>query len=96
MSSSTLAVPQQAVILCPKCGSPVPLTEALAAPLIEATKADYERKLRKKDRGVVCQQEVLVKRESAAAKRSQRGRDEEAMLKRKAEEPDSGCDRILS
>src|SRR5215469_12888673 len=66
MSSSAPVVPQQAEILCPKCGSPVPLTEALARPLIEATKADYERRLRAQNEVVARQQEELVKRESAA------------------------------
>lgn len=89
MSSSTLAVPQQAEILCPKCGSPVPLTEALARPLIEATKADYERKMREQNDAVARQQEELAKREAAAAETAQWLRDEEAILKRKADEAET-------
>ena len=89
MSSSAMAVHQQAEIRCPKCGSPMPLTEALARPLIEATKAEYERKLREQNEAVARQQEELAKRESAAAETAQRLRDEEAMLRRKTDEAEA-------
>jgi hypothetical protein len=45
MSPMTMIDPQSTVV-CPKCGNPVPLTEGLAAPLIEATRAEYESKLK--------------------------------------------------
>jgi hypothetical protein len=32
-------------IICPKCHEEIKLTESLAAPLIEATKQDFEQRL---------------------------------------------------
>ena len=32
-------------ITCPKCGHQIPLTESIAAPLLEAERRDFERKL---------------------------------------------------
>ncbi len=39
-------------IKCPKCGEEIPLTESLAAPLVEATRRQYERKLSQKDKEI--------------------------------------------
>jgi hypothetical protein len=36
-------------IVCPKCKNEIKLTESLAAPLIESTRQDYERRLSQKD-----------------------------------------------
>lgn len=36
-------------ISCPKCNARVPLTESLAAPLVESTRRDFEAQLRAKD-----------------------------------------------
>ncbi len=36
-------------ITCPKCKTEIPLTESLAAPLIEATRKQFERKLSQKE-----------------------------------------------
>ena len=36
-------------IICPNCKTEIKLTESLAAPLIEATRKDYERRLNQKD-----------------------------------------------
>ena len=35
------------VIICPNCKKEIRLTESLAAPLVEATRRQYEQKLRK-------------------------------------------------
>ena len=39
-------------IICPKCKTEIPLTESLAAPLLEATRRQYERKLSQKDKEI--------------------------------------------
>jgi len=39
-------------VKCPQCGSEIKLTESLAAPLLEATRREYERALAQKDREV--------------------------------------------
>ena len=36
-------------IICPKCKNEIKLTESLAAPLIESTRREYERRLAQKD-----------------------------------------------
>lgn len=36
-------------IVCPNCKSEIKLTESLAAPLLEATRLDFERRLKQKD-----------------------------------------------
>ena len=36
-------------IICPECKTEIKLTESLAAPLIETTKRDFERRLAQKD-----------------------------------------------
>jgi hypothetical protein len=37
------------IVICPKCKTEIKLTESLAAPLIEATRHEYEHKIRDKD-----------------------------------------------
>lgn len=46
-------------ITCPKCHSDIPLTESLAAPLLEATRKDYERRIAEKDRDIAGREQVL-------------------------------------
>ena len=36
-------------ITCPQCKTEIKLTESLAAPLLEATKRDFEQRLAQKD-----------------------------------------------
>ena len=36
-------------IICPNCKTEIKLTESLAAPLLEATRSDFEKRLRQKD-----------------------------------------------
>ena len=40
MPLNTADLAPQPTVACPKCGTQVPLTEALAAPLLEATRAE--------------------------------------------------------
>ena len=52
-------------IICPKCKNEIRLTESLAAPLIEATKRDYEDRIAKKDVDIAAQEKALKAREEA-------------------------------
>ena len=36
-------------IICPNCKTEIKLTESLAAPLLEATRLDFEHRLKQKD-----------------------------------------------
>lgn len=57
---STIVEP---TIICPKCKSEIHLTESLAAPLLEATRRDYESKLSDKDREIEQREDALRGRE---------------------------------
>ncbi len=46
-------------IICPKCKTEIPLTESLAAPLLEATRRQYEKKLSQKDKEIEQREEAL-------------------------------------
>jgi len=50
-------------ITCPKCGEEIRLTESLAAPLIEAVRAQYEKKLKEQGQAI-SEREAVVKRRS--------------------------------
>lgn len=51
-------------ITCPNCRTEIPLTESLAAPLLETTRLQYEQKLQQKD-------ELVAKREKDIREREQ-------------------------
>ncbi len=63
----------------------MPLTEALAAPLLEATRADYEGRLRVKDEALADQQDELKRKELAAGELAKQLEKREAELNLKAE-----------
>ena len=50
-------------IICPKCKTEIRLTESLAAPLIEATRQQFEEKLSKKDDEIALREQVLRDKE---------------------------------
>jgi hypothetical protein len=50
-------------ITCPKCKAEIPLTESIAAPLLEATRKQYERKLSQKDKEIEQREEALREKE---------------------------------
>ena len=56
------------IITCPNCKTEIKLTESLAAPLLAATKAEFERKLRQRDEELAKREEGIRARESAVAK----------------------------
>jgi len=55
-------------IICPKCKTEIKLTESLAAPLIEATRAEYEKRLAKKDEDIAKRETALREREAELSK----------------------------
>jgi hypothetical protein len=54
-------------IICPKCKAEIPLTESIAAPLLEATRKQYERKLSQKDKEIELREETLREKERKVA-----------------------------
>jgi hypothetical protein len=55
-------------IICPKCKNEIKLTESLAAPLIESTRLDFERRLAQKDLDVAGREKSIQERESSLSK----------------------------
>jgi hypothetical protein len=55
-------------IICPRCKTEIRLTESLAAPLIESTRRDYEKRLAQKDADIAKREGGLREREEAIAK----------------------------
>jgi hypothetical protein len=58
-------------IICPNCKTEIKLTESLAAPLIESTRRDYEKRLALKDTDIARKEESLREREEAVSKAKQ-------------------------
>jgi hypothetical protein len=65
-------------IICPKCKNEIKLTESLAAPLIESTRKEYEKKLAQKDLDLASREEAIRKREDALARAKQALEDQVA------------------
>ena len=60
------------VIECPHCHKEIKLTESLAAPLVEATRQEFEQKLAEKDLGVARREaELRAGEQSVATARQQ-------------------------
>lgn len=55
-------------ITCPNCKAEIKLTESLAAPLIEATRREYEQRLAKEDADIAKREASLREREEAVSK----------------------------
>jgi hypothetical protein len=58
-------------IICPNCKTEIKLTESLAAPLIESTRRDYEKRLALKDTDIAKKEKSLREREEAVSKATQ-------------------------
>ncbi len=71
-------------IICPSCKTEIKLTESLAAPLIESTRREYEKRLVQKDADMVKRDAVLREREEALSK-SQQALDDQVAEKLKLE-----------
>ena len=52
-------------ITCPQCGNEIKLTNSLAAPIVEASKREFERQLAAKDSEVLARENALKQREEA-------------------------------
>lgn len=58
-------------IICPTCKTEIKLTESLAAPLIDSTRREYEKRLTQKDADVAKRDAALREREEALSKAQQ-------------------------
>ncbi|MDH5641665.1 MAG: DUF2130 domain-containing protein [Nitrospira sp.] len=58
-------------ITCPNCKTDIKLTESLAAPLIESTRRDFEKRLALKDTDIAKKEDALREREEAVVKAKQ-------------------------
>jgi hypothetical protein len=56
------------MITCPHCSGEIALTESLAAPLLRATKRQYEDLLAQKDRSIASREEAVRDREATLQK----------------------------
>jgi len=54
-------------IICPNCKTEIKLTESLAAPLIEATRRQYEEKLAQKDADIAAREKAAREKEKELA-----------------------------
>jgi hypothetical protein len=66
----------EATVTCPKCGNEVKLNESLAAPLIAATRQQYEERLSAKDTEVAAREAAVRQKQEDLAK-SQESIDEQ-------------------
>ena len=71
-------------ITCPNCRTEIKLTESLAAPLIESTRLEYDKKIADKDADV-AKREAAIKDQQAAIAKARETIDEEVSEKLKAE-----------
>ena len=69
-------------IICPNCKTEIKLTESLAAPLIESTRRDYEKRLAQKDADVAKRDAALREREEALSKAQQTRLSAEIIIRR--------------
>ena len=74
-------------ITCPSCSEEIKLTESLAAPLIAATRKEYEDRLAAKEQAVAEKEETLAT-ERSALKKAREDLDLEVAEKLKAERAD--------
>ena len=58
-------------IICPNCKTEIKLTESLAAPLLEATRLDFEHRLKQKDADIATRETSVREREAALTKASE-------------------------
>lgn len=73
-----------ATITCPHCHTEIKLTESLAAPLLETTRQQYEKRLSDKD-AEVAKREMAIKDREAAVAKDKAAIDDQVAEKLKAE-----------
>jgi hypothetical protein len=74
----------QPTIICPSCKTEIKLTESLAAPLIEATRRQFEQKLADKETSV-AEREAQIRKQQADLARAQDSIDEQVIARLKPE-----------
>ncbi len=62
--------PTDQSLLCPKCGESIKLTESLAAPLVAATRAQYEQQIRSQAEQFAAEKEAVEVRDQANRRRA--------------------------
>ena len=50
-------------IICPNCKFEIKLTESLAAPLLEATRLDFEQRIAQKDSDIATREQAMREKE---------------------------------
>ena len=55
------------IITCPNCRTEIKLTESLAAPLIEATRQQYEEKVAESEANIASRESALRQQQDALA-----------------------------
>ncbi|MGD0947399.1 MAG: DUF2130 domain-containing protein [Candidatus Binatia bacterium] len=65
-------------VICPNCKTEIKLTESLAAPLIEATRRDYEQRLAQKEADIAQRESSLREQQDALSKARQSVEDQVA------------------
>jgi hypothetical protein len=70
----------ETVIMCPNCREEIKLTESLAAPLVEATRQQYEAELTKKD-AEIRNREAAIREKQLAMAKAQASVDEQVAVK---------------
>ena len=59
------------VVICPSCNKEIRLSESLAAPLVEATRRQYEQKLQEVN-SAITQREAAVRRQEQMVNQAQK------------------------
>lgn len=59
-----------AALVCPECGESIKLTESLAAPLVAATRAQYEQQLADQEKTFQAEKQLLAKQQEANERRA--------------------------
>jgi hypothetical protein len=62
----------EATITCTKCGTSIKLTESLAAPLLQATRQQYEKQLAQKDSDIMKREDASREKEKEVAEARRR------------------------
>ena len=52
-------------VTCPNCGTEIKLTESLAAPLLESTRAEFQQQLARKDHDIAQREQAISAKEKA-------------------------------
>ena len=72
------------IINCPYCQKEIKLTESLAAPLLEATRKEYEKKLAEKDTEI-GRREAAVRKQEQAVEAAQKQIEDQVAARVRAE-----------